>query len=117
VLGLTGPVGSVRRMDIVNTHQSQAWNGYEGRHWADNHERYNTLVSGLNEPLFEAAEIGQDHRVLDIGCGAGQTTRMAARLASRGHAVGIDLSEPMLERAGLRSPGWRFTAVRRQTGR
>lgn len=86
-------------MDIINTHQAEAWNGYEGRHWADNHDRYNTMVGGLTGSLFEAAAIERDHRVLDIGCGAGQTTRIAARRASRGHAVGIDLSEPMLERA------------------
>ncbi|PSK85946.1 methyltransferase family protein [Murinocardiopsis flavida] len=86
-------------MDIVNTHQSEAWNGYEGRHWADNHERYNTLVSGLSGPIFEAAAIEAHHRVLDVGCGAGQTTREAARRAKVGHAVGVDLSRPMLERA------------------
>jgi SAM-dependent methyltransferase len=39
-----------------------------------------------------------DH-VLDIGCGAGQTTRDAARAAAPGHALGIDISAPMLERA------------------
>jgi SAM-dependent methyltransferase len=37
--------------------------------------------------------------VLDIGCGNGQTTRLAARRASKGRAVGFDLSAPMLERA------------------
>ncbi|MFD0360716.1 class I SAM-dependent methyltransferase [Nocardia sp. GCM10030253] len=86
-------------MKIVNSHQAQAWNGYEGQHWADNHDRYNTLVSGLNKHLFAVAKVGPGDRVLDIGCGAGQTTRLAAGLASQGHAVGVDLSEPMLDRA------------------
>ncbi|GAA4337428.1 SAM-dependent methyltransferase [Actinomadura luteofluorescens] len=92
--------GNLRRMNIVNTHQSEAWNGYEGRHWADHHNRYDTLVTGLNEPLFAAARIESGHRVLDVGCGAGKTTRIAAlRAGHTGHAVGIDLSGPMLERA------------------
>lgn len=39
-------------------------------------------------------------RVLDIGCGAGQTTRDAARAASVGSAVGIDTSAPAIVRAG-----------------
>jgi ubiquinone/menaquinone biosynthesis C-methylase UbiE len=37
-----------------------------------------------------------DH-VLDIGCGAGQTTRDAARLAVAGSVLGVDVSAPMIE--------------------
>jgi SAM-dependent methyltransferase len=86
-------------MRIVNTEQAQAWNGYEGTHWADNHDRWNTVVSGVNAPLFTAAAIGPDDEVLDVGCGAGQTTRLAARTARNGHVLGVDLSAPMLARA------------------
>ena len=39
--------------------------------------------------------------MLDIGCGAGQTTRDAARLASDGWALGVDISKEMIERAHL----------------
>jgi SAM-dependent methyltransferase len=39
-----------------------------------------------------------DH-VLDIGCGSGQTTRQAARLARAGSAVGVDISAPAIARA------------------
>ena len=38
-------------------------------------------------------------RVLDIGCGAGQTTRDAARRATAGSALGVDVSAAMIERA------------------
>ncbi|MEV0089824.1 class I SAM-dependent methyltransferase [Saccharopolyspora sp. NPDC050642] len=90
-------------MKIVNTHQAEAWNGYEGTHWAENQERYEAMVGGLggrnDVQLFEAAGIESDHHVLDIGCGNGQTTRTAARQAVGGHALGVDLSGPMLERA------------------
>jgi SAM-dependent methyltransferase len=37
--------------------------------------------------------------VLDIGCGAGQTTREAARLAASGSALGVDITETMIVRA------------------
>jgi ubiquinone/menaquinone biosynthesis C-methylase UbiE len=84
---------------IVNTHQAAAWNGWEGRHWAQHADRYNAMNGGFNAALFAAAAIGERDRVLDIGCGVGQTTRLAARHAARGHAYGIDLSTPMLERA------------------
>ena len=41
--------------------------------------------------------------MLDIGCGSGATTREAARRASGGSALGIDLSSPMLELAARRA--------------
>src|SRR5688572_29424056 len=90
-------------VQIVNTEQAEAWNGYEGQHWADNHDRYESMNSGFNDRLLGAARIGERDRVLDIGCGNGLTTRLAARLAARwarlGEAVGVDLSVPMLTRA------------------
>lgn len=52
-----------------------------------------------NEHLRAAARVGARDRVLDIGCGTGQTTREAARAAVTGSALGVDVSEPMLERA------------------
>src|SRR5262249_26983602 len=43
--------------------------------------------------------IGLRDHVLDIGCGAGQTTRQAARSARHGSALGIDVSALAVERA------------------
>ncbi|CAL9432466.1 class I SAM-dependent methyltransferase [Streptomyces sp. enrichment culture] len=83
--------------NTANTHQYEAWNGYEGRHWADHQARYDALNDGVNGGLLEAAALGGTDTVLDIGCGNGSVTRLAARRARR--AVGIDLSAPMLERA------------------
>ncbi|MEQ8142694.1 class I SAM-dependent methyltransferase [Streptomyces sp. OP7] len=82
---------------IANTHQFEAWNGYEGRHWAEHQARYDGLNDSLNGPLLDAAALRGTDTVLDIGCGNGHVTRLAARSAHR--AVGIDLSTPMLERA------------------
>ncbi|UBU14705.1 class I SAM-dependent methyltransferase [Nonomuraea gerenzanensis] len=82
---------------IVNTEQAAAWNGYEGEHWAAHFDRYDAVNSGFNATLLDAAAIGAGDRVLDLGCGNGQVTRLAARQAR--HAVGVDLSEPMLARA------------------
>jgi len=52
-----------------------------------------------NEHFRAAARVGSHDRVLDIGCGTGQTTREAARAAVDGSATGVDLSAPMLARA------------------
>jgi SAM-dependent methyltransferase len=84
-------------MTIVNTAQAEAWNGYEGGHWAANQSRYDAVNGGFNEPLLTAAAIGAGDRVLDVGCGTGQVTRLAARRGR--HATGVDLSAPMLDRA------------------
>lgn len=84
---------------IVNTAQSEAWNGYEGEHWATNDDRFDAVNSGFNEFLLDAVENGD--RLLDVGCGNGQLTRLAAGRAA--HATGVDLSGPMLARARARS--------------
>ncbi|GAA0439760.1 methyltransferase [Acrocarpospora corrugata] len=87
--------------EIANLHQAEAWNGYEGNHWADNHDRYDAVNSGFNDYVLAAIDV-QD-RVLDVGCGNGQLTRLAARRAAGAH--GIDLSEPMLRRARTNAEG------------
>ncbi|MFF3752475.1 class I SAM-dependent methyltransferase [Streptomyces sp. NPDC002018] len=81
----------------ANQDQSDAWNGYEGRHWADHPERYDALNEGADELLLDAAGVRAGHRVLDIGCGTGQLTRRAAGRGAEG--LGLDLSAPMLEAA------------------
>jgi len=54
----------------------------------------------LHNELFRvAARVDSRDRVLDIGCGTGQSTREAARAAVAGTAVGVDTSAPMLELA------------------
>jgi len=88
---------------IVNTAQAQAWNGYEGEHWAAHDERYDAVNGGFNRFLLEAAAVDARDRVLDVGCGNGQLTRLAAGRAGFGHATGVDLSGPMLARARARA--------------
>jgi SAM-dependent methyltransferase len=83
----------------ADAEQARAWNGDEGRHWADHQQQWDAVNSGFNEPLLNAASIGRGDAVLDIGCGNGATTRLAARRAAPGRALGLDLSGPMLERA------------------
>ncbi|MFE5245064.1 MULTISPECIES: class I SAM-dependent methyltransferase [unclassified Streptomyces] len=78
---------------------AEAWNGPLGRHWAAHAERYDAMLAPFDAALFEAAALGAADRVLDIGCGTGGTSRAAARLAPRGRVTGVDISEPLVERA------------------
>src|SRR6476469_2252045 len=60
---------------------------------------YDTELRAHHEHLRAAYGIGPGDEVVDIGCGAGLTTREAARAAAPGRVVGVDVSERMLERA------------------
>jgi SAM-dependent methyltransferase len=55
--------------------------------------------AGIANP-HAIARIVQGERVLDIGCGAGMDLLLAARrVGSSGHAIGIDMTEEMRDRA------------------
>ncbi|MET7671352.1 class I SAM-dependent methyltransferase [Micromonospora luteifusca] len=96
---------------IVNTQQSEMWNGYEGNRWATEEDRWDSLNGVFNEDMLAAAAIGEQDAVLDIGCGNGQTTRLAAERTT-GEVVGIDISVPMLDRANAAAEGLGLTNLR-----
>ena len=89
--------------DAPNATQWQAWNGPMGAFWADNADRFDRGVPAYRAAFEQAAAVESDDQVLDIGCGAGQSTRNAARRAHRGHAYGVDLSARLLEVARRRA--------------
>ena len=60
---------------------------------------YDAELRRHNEALRRACGIQLRDHVLDIGCGAGQTTRQAASAAQAGSALGVDISAPAIERA------------------
>jgi SAM-dependent methyltransferase len=61
--------------------------------------RYDAELRLHNEVLRRACRTHRHDHVLDIGCGTGQTTRDAARMAPAGSALGIDISASAIERA------------------
>lgn len=83
-------------VDPANAEQAQAWDGDEGAYWAGNSGRFDRAVAAYHERFLAATAIGCADRVLDIGCGTGQTTRDAARAAADGMALGVDLSGRMI---------------------
>lgn len=64
---------------------------------------YDAELRRHNEVFRAALRVGPRDRVLDIGCGAGQTTREVARIAVQGSVLGVDTSAPMLGIARRRS--------------
>jgi SAM-dependent methyltransferase len=60
---------------------------------------YDVELRRYTEVLRRAWGVRSHDHVLDIGCGSGQTTRQAARIALAGSALGVDISAPAIERA------------------
>ena len=81
--------------DPANAGQLAAWDGGEGAYWAAHADAYDASVRGYHTDLIDAALLASADRVLDVGCGAGQTTIDAARQARS--ALGVDLSGAMLK--------------------
>jgi SAM-dependent methyltransferase len=99
-------------VDPSNVEQLRAWDGGEGSYWAANADDYDHALAEHHRVLMAAAAIADADRVLDIGCGTGQTTREAARAATVGSALGVDLSSAMLGEARRRAAAEGLTNVR-----
>jgi SAM-dependent methyltransferase len=84
---------------IVNVDMAAAWDGDEGDDWVREWQRHDRAVHLFHEALLAAVAVETTERVLDIGCGNGESTRHTARLASEGSAFGIDLSSRMIAQA------------------
>jgi len=80
-----------------NAEQVERWNGDGAQKWIANRERHRAAHQRLIPHLFAGAAISPGDRVLDVGCGCGETTITAATAAPGGSALGLDLSAPMLE--------------------
>lgn len=67
---------------------------------ADGWERWAAVRSAqvpMTERMLDRAGVGPGSRVLDIGCGAGEQTVMAAsRVGPSGHVLATDIAAPML---------------------
>jgi SAM-dependent methyltransferase len=91
------------QVDPTNVEQANAWDGDEGVYWAEHAEQFDRSVAAYHSRFLDACELRPADRVLDVGCGTGQTTRDAARRARDGHALGVDLSARMIEYARRRA--------------
>ena len=63
----------------ANAAQAQRWNGASGQYWIEHRERHLAEHQNLTPHLFRSAAIVPGEKVLDVGCGCGDTTIIAAR--------------------------------------
>ncbi len=89
-----------------NAEQIAYWNGRAGQSWADMQDGMDRSLAAVTRVLLDAAQAGPNERVLDVGCGCGDTTlQIADAMSAGGTVVGVDVSAPMLELAGRRAAG------------
>jgi len=87
-------------MSEVNKNQKDFWSGKGGDIWVERQNVMDIMLSPLGEAALNKLNFNEEENVLDIGCGCGHTTlNIAKRIEPLGNVTGLDISEPMLERA------------------
>src|SRR5271155_1411474 len=88
-----------------NAAQAEYWNSVAGRRWTDRQEEQDLVLRPVSDRLIAAAGAKPGQRIIDVGCGCGDTTiAFAAPGIPGGEVLGLDVSEPMLARARERAP-------------
>jgi len=58
----------------------------------------------VTEQIIDRMQIQASDRLLDLGCGIGWATRLLAERAPEGEAIGVDISNEMIDRARAHRP-------------
>lgn len=86
--------------DAANADQVAFWNGRAGERWASQQAIQDTIFIPVTELLIEHAKPQAGERVIDVGCGCGDTSvAFAKRVGPSGRVLGVDISAQMLARA------------------
>jgi len=87
-----------------NEEQIRHWNEVAGPLWVESQDLLDRMIGAFGRAAVDRARLVPGERVLDVGCGTGQTTvEIARRTAPGGRVVGLDVSKPMLEAARRRA--------------
>jgi SAM-dependent methyltransferase len=85
---------------------SQSFVEKAGEAWARLQDRTDSLIEPLGRVAIDRLGVAAGERIVDVGCGCGQTLLQLADLAGpSGHVLGVDISPPMLARARERAAG------------
>ncbi len=85
--------------------QEAFWNGQGGETWLAAYDRIQRSIAGFSDDVLSAAAAKPGEKVLDVGCGTGETTALLAKaVGETGHALGVDISQVLVSAARARAP-------------
>jgi len=86
-------------MEDKNIKQRQFWSGAGGDVWVNKQREMDIMLNQLGDRVIERLDLKSDAKIIDIGCGCGATTLEIAKKITQGEILGVDISEPMLDKA------------------
>jgi SAM-dependent methyltransferase len=91
-------------MAETNAEQRAYWNEQAGPLWVQMQERMDAQIAAHGARALAQLNARPGERVLDVGCGCGDTALAIARaVGASGRVLGLDISAPMLARARERA--------------
>jgi len=83
-----------------NVEQIRYWNEIMGPQWAAVDDILSAQIRPLGLAAMKRLDPRPGERIIDVGCGCGETTaEIARRVGSNGRILGIDISEPLAAKA------------------
>lgn len=83
----------------ANQAQAEYWMSPAGLRWIEHEHALDAAMAGMLKMMLDEASLHTTERVIDIGCGTGASTIAAAKRATGGEVLGLDISEALLSRA------------------
>lgn len=97
--------------------QLEYWNSKVAEEWVRQADRTDAMFTALTQAGLGALALKSGERVLDIGCGAGDTSLKAARLVGAGgRVVGVDISQQLLALGRARAGGLNLDLIEADAG-
>ncbi|HEY7607834.1 MAG TPA: methyltransferase domain-containing protein [Alphaproteobacteria bacterium] len=88
----------------ANSAQIEFWNGPTGQRWTRLAKPIEDNLRPLGAAVLQRLAPQPGERIIDVGCGGGDTTlALAERVQGHGFVLGIDVSRPLLQRAVARA--------------
>ena len=101
---------------MANAGMIELWNSANAKRWINLRPRIQEELGEYGAAALEAAAPARGEKVLDVGCGCGDTTALLAH--ATGDALGVDISGPLLDVARREAPaGARYLKADAQTHR